>query len=182
MGDDHAPVILSNPRGSFQLKEKLVVKERLHSFHDFTPATFGHRSLEARTTSRLHVVSSQFLHSNQEHQRTGICPGYFVPCLQAVHVWHAQVQDHKIRRMPRSLFDSLDAVGRFVAYLPIGMILKKPSQQNTDCGIIVRNQDSHSHMTGQKQGRAASVRSPLAGPGNPATLFALPYGEVGSLT
>jgi hypothetical protein len=87
--EKNTPLTLCNARGSFQVKEDLIVEHGFDSFKNLVAAAFVNCSTEAGTASCFKMTVGQLLKGDQEHRRVRVDSENLARRLEAIHERHA---------------------------------------------------------------------------------------------
>src|SRR5262249_1001268 len=77
--------------------------------------------------------------------------------IEAVQLWHADVDDRKIRLELSCLVDRLPSVRRFGTHLPTGPSFQQRPKPAPDNGMIICNHDSSFRQAAPSRGRSTTL-------------------------
>ena len=108
------------------IEERLLPEQCRDTFYDTTSA-FGHHALVSSIASFPHELLRDFLDADKQQGQMRVSLGNFPRCLKTIHIGHAEVHDHEIRRELLNFLDSLKTVAGFPAELPIRLPFNQSS-------------------------------------------------------
>jgi len=115
----------------------------------FASSAFRDRTSESSMCRFRGEFLRYALHRQKQHGKVRPDAGYFPRGLQAVHLWHRQVEYNHVRGELSGLSDGVLAVERVAADCPVCMVLDEAPQQAADGGVVIGNQNAYCHRLGE---------------------------------